>query len=68
MRAVPVRTKCFLLGVAAALLLSGRALQAMPLADSVVSFTGGSGFGVDGSSIAGENGTARCRRQDLLSN
>jgi hypothetical protein len=56
MGAMPVRTKCFSLGLAAALLLSGRALQAMPLADSVVSFTGGSGFGVDGSSIDGENG------------
>lgn len=42
--------------MAAFLLLSASVLQTLSFADSVIDFTGSSGFGVDGSSVDAENG------------
>ena len=44
------------LSLAAFLFLSVPILHALPFADSIVNFTGGSGFGVDGSAVDAENG------------
>ena len=44
------------LGLAAFLFLSAPILHALPFANGVVNFTGGSGFGVDGSAVDAENG------------